>query len=101
MIPFPRMHIAQSVLNRIANTLEEKGPLGQSNKEPSTPMMIEPPIPPDPNVEGVEINNRLKAMPPPVAVPPEQQPMADEGMLQESVLGGSPFDGALLGSGTL
>jgi hypothetical protein len=99
VIPFPKMHIAQSVLNRIANTLEEKGPLGMSNKEPAKAVMQEPPIPPDPNVEGMEINNRLKGMPAPVAVPPEQETDANNGMLEASAMGGSPFDGALLGAG--
>lgn len=99
MIPFPRMHIAQSVINRISNTLEEVGPLGMSNKKPAAPVAQEPPIPPNPSVEGMQIDNRLKSMPPPVAVPPEQETDVNSAMLETSAMGGSPFDGALLGAG--
>lgn len=99
MIPFPKMHIAASVLNRISNALEEDGPLGMGKSEPAKTQMVEPPIAPDPMVLGSEINNSLKQPAPPVAVAPEAEQDANTGMVDASVTGGSPFDGALLGAG--
>lgn len=99
-IPFPKMHIATSVLNRIANTLEERGPLGTGAANPAPPMEVESPIPPNPHVEGSAINNELKKGSEPVAVAPEMETDANNGMLEASAMGGSPFNGALLGSGS-
>lgn len=91
------MHIAQSVLNRIANQLEEQGPLGESNKPPAPVEMQEPPIAPDPLVAGIALDDKLQQPTPQVAVPPENETDANNGMLEASVMGGSPFDGALIG----
>jgi hypothetical protein len=92
------MHIAASVLNRISNALEEKGPLGLANNEPAPTKVQEPPIPPNADALGVGINNALETPAPAVAVPPETQGDANNGMLDASVMGGSPFNGALLGA---
>lgn len=86
MIPFPRIHIATSVLNRIQNTLEDK----------QSPLALMPaPIPPDPSVLGLQIDEQTTAPLEPTA---PIDPMTQEGaMLDESLLGGSLFGGALLG----
>ena len=100
MIKFPKLHIAESVLNRIANTLEERGPLGLGTNKPANAIPdSETMIPPNPAVLGAEINNQVKTLPGPVAVPPEQQDAANSGMLDAAVTGGNAFDGALLGAG--
>lgn len=98
-IPFPKMHIAQSVLNRIANQLEEKGPLGMASNEPAPIEIQEPPITPNPLTTGMTIEDSLSNPPAPSAVPPENETDANSEMLKASVMGGSPFDGALVGSG--
>lgn len=89
-IPFPKMHIAQSVINRILNTIEGEESLSMT--------AMQPPIPPDPAIEGVSLDDKLEQPPQPVAVPPEQQDAAQQGMVENSVMGGSPFDGAVIGA---
>ena len=93
------MHIAQSVINRISNTLEEQGPLGFSNKPVPMPELTLPPEVPNPAVIGNALNNKIKEPTQQVGVSPEMETDANNGMLQASVMGGSPFDGALLGMG--
>lgn len=89
-IPFPKVHIAQSVLNRILNAIEG---------EPSFALTdMQPPIPPDPTVEGVALDSNLEKPASPVAVPPEAEAAANEGMVENSAMGGSPFDGAVIGT---
>lgn len=101
MIPFPKMHIATSVLNRISNTLEERGPLGLEAEKETAPVEIqEPPLIPSPNVLSQEINNELKTPMDPVSVDPELQEPVQQEMIAEAASGGSPFDGALLGAGS-
>lgn len=91
-IPFPKMHIAASVMNRVLNAMEDKAsPLGFS-----APEMAAPPVVTDPAVEGAAIEEATAAPPLPVAVPPGAEAAVDNGMLGESAMGGSPFDGALL-----
>lgn len=89
-IPFPKVHIAQSAINRILNAIDG---------EPSFALTdMQPPIPPDPTVEGASLDNTLTQ---PVAgadVPPEEQPAVNQGMVENSALGGSPFDGAVIGA---
>lgn len=92
MIPFPKLHIAASVLNRIQNTLEEQGPLGLGDESPQLPLPMMPPIAPDPTGEGLALGEQLSQPPAPISAPPG----SEDGMLEESVLGGSPFDGALV-----
>lgn len=89
-IPFPKMHIAQSVMNRILNTIEGEESLSMT--------AMQPPIPPDSTLEGVALDDKLEQPPPPVAVPPEQTEAVQQGMVENSVMGGSPFDGALVGA---
>lgn len=87
MIPFPKMHIAQSALNRIMNTLE--GKTGVFN-------LIEPPNVPDPQLLGLEIDEEATTPPDPAASP--DPGAAQAGAIESSLTGGSPFDGALVGS---
>jgi len=90
MIPFPKVHIAASTLNRIFNTLEG---------EPQLVMPQYSPLPPtDPSALGQHIDNAVSDPPAPAEPPPEDQQAADDGMVDASVTGGSPFDGALLGA---
>lgn len=84
MIPFPTIHIAESVLNRIANALEGDGPL-------ALPMPT--PVVPNPQPLGLALDESLATPPPPVAAPPG----APAAALEESVHGGSPFDGMMVG----
>jgi len=90
-IPFPKMHIAQSVINRVLNTIEGNESLG---------FVPQPaPIPPaDPLALGQQIEEETSIAPAAPALSPEQQGMANQGMVENSALGGSPFDGALAGS---
>jgi hypothetical protein len=90
MIPFPKVHIAASVLNRISNTLEG---------EPQFVVPQYSPLPPaDPSALGQDIDNKVSDPPMPAEVPPGQEQQSDDGMVDASVTGGSPFDGALLGA---
>ena len=91
MIPFPKMHIAQSVINRVLNTIEGNEALG---------FIPQPaPIPPaDPIALGQQIEQEVETPPVAPVLQPEQQDAANAGMAESSVLGGSPFDGALMGS---
>lgn len=99
-IPFPKMHIAQSVLNRISNTLEEEGPLGLTkSKQPEAPMMQEAPVVPQPEMLGTAIDEKIEQPTEPVALAPDAEQSGEDGMLGESIRGGSPFDGALIGAG--
>lgn len=97
MIPFPKMHVAQSVLNRIANTLEEQGPLGMANNPPEPVALQVPPIAPDPTALGAELDSAIAKPIQPAAVAPGMEADANSGMLEASVMGGSPFSGALIG----
>lgn len=99
MIPFPKMHIAASVLNRISNVLEEQGPLGLASRKPMPTELVEPPEVPNPAVIGNAVNNKIAEPSQAVAVEPSREADANNGMLEASVMGGSPFDGALIGAG--
>jgi len=88
MIPFPKMHVAQSVLNRVMNTLEGNQALA---------MPMEPPVVPDPSVMGQQIDTAAATPPAPAALPPGTEGEGNAGMLESSVMGGSPFSGALIG----
>jgi len=98
-IPFPKMHIAQSVVNRISNTLEEKGPLGLASRKPAPVKVQQEPEVPNPTMLGSAVDRKIEQPLEPVAVAPEAEADANNGMLEASAMGGSPFDGALLGSG--
>lgn len=89
-IPFPRMHIAQSVLNRIMNTLDEIEPPAIAAVQP------EPPIVEEPLDEGLTLDASLEQPLPGTTANQQQQ----EGLLAESVVGGSPMQGALAATGS-
>lgn len=89
MIPFPKLHIAESVLNRIHNTMDGKASLGE---------LISPPIAPDPLPLGLAIDEEVQNPAAPTEVPPAQQESADSGAIENSLTGGSPFDGAVAGA---
>lgn len=90
MIPFPKLHIAESALNRLLNALDDnKGGLG---------IPLPPPVIPDTTQLGLQLNEQLSQPPVPATVPPEDVEATNAGMLESSIMGGSPFDGALLGS---
>lgn len=89
MIPFPKLHIAESVLNRIHNYELDQEPLG---------IPVASPLAPDPTALGVKLEEETEKPVEPVAVPPANEQVADDEMLNASVTGGSPFDGALVGS---
>lgn len=100
MIPFPKMHIAASVINRVNNALEENSPLGLGSRMSAPAIPIEQPEVPNPAVIGNALNNKIKEPTQQVGVEPGMETDANNGMLQASVMGGSPFDGALLGMGS-
>lgn len=85
MIPFPRIHIAESVLNRIQNAIEDTQPL--------FPSINLSPIPPsDPIALGQQIEEQTQARPAPAEIP--NDPVA-AGAALEGVFGGSPLAGAV------
>ncbi len=85
-IPFPRMHIAESVINRIMNTMDELEP---------TPIPQSQPLPPqDPLALGQQIEEQTQQPTPEVELPPSEP---EASVASESLMGGSPFDGALIG----
>lgn len=92
-IPFPKMHIAESVLNRIQNALEDSGPFSLT-----TPEMAMPPTIANPLAQGLEIEEETSKDPMEAAPPPGLEESAQNGLVESSLAGGSPFDGALLGS---
>jgi hypothetical protein len=98
MIPFPKMHIAQSVLNRISNALEEDSPLGVGAKQQEPVALQLPPIAPDPTQLGMELDSAVAQPIQPAAVEPGMETDANNGMLEASAMGASPFSGALLGA---
>lgn len=84
-IPFPRIHIAESVLNRIYNALEDT--------QPMFPSINPAPIPPaDPIALGQAIEEETNTPAEPVAMPDD--PVA-AGAAEESIFGGSPLAGAV------
>jgi len=90
MIPFPKMHIAQSVINRVVNALNDKeSPIGLSAVE-----MAQPPVVPNPAPEGVQIDQGTMTPAPPATAPPDVNP----DVVTSSALGESPLAGALVGS---
>jgi hypothetical protein len=88
-LPFPKLHIAESVLNRIQNALEDVGPMG----------IVVPvaPVVPNPEPVGLMIDEQV-SQPAPAPVPPQGLEQQTNQMAEaSSFTGGSPFDGALLG----
>lgn len=89
MIPFPKIHIAQSVINRILNTMDDVGSMSMPAIEPSVP---------DPTIEGAAIDEKVNAPAAPVAAADGNEAATGEAMVESSLTGGSPFDGALAGN---
>lgn len=84
MIPFPRLHIAESALNRIFNALEDKqAPIN----------FLDAPTVPDPAAEGVAIE-QATATPPPVNA---ASPTTETDIANSSALGLTPFDAMAIG----
>lgn len=90
MIPFPKMHIAASVLNRIFNTLDGEQSLAVPQANPMPPI--------DPSGLGEQIEQQVATPPAPAEPPPGAAPAAQAGAEAASLTGGSPFDGALVGA---
>ena len=89
MIPFPRMHIAESAMNRINNALDD-----YADADARVALMPAPIPPADPIALGQEIDQRSAQPVQPAALPDD--PLA-AGASVESVFGGSPLAGALQG----
>lgn len=90
MIPFPKIHIAASVLNRIFNTMEGEPQLAMPQPTPIPPM--------DPIAQGEQIDQALEQPPLPTAPMPGTEQQTDQSMETASAEGGSPFDAALVGA---
>jgi len=87
MIPFPKLHIAESVMNRIYNAMDDT--------QPMFPSINPAPIPPaDPIALGQRIEQETQTPAEPVSMPDD--PVA-AGAAQESIFGGSPLAGAVAG----
>lgn len=79
MIRFPRMHIAQSVVNRIINTANQVRPQ-QDLPPPHVPAV------PDPGEQGEKIEDALSTSPGPMHSPAG----AEAAMLEAALSGTSP-----------
>lgn len=85
MIPFPRIHIAESVLNRMQNAIDDIAPLFPS----INPAPIQPA---EPIALGEQIEEQTETPAAPVSMPDD--PIA-AGAAEESIFGGSPLSGAI------
>jgi hypothetical protein len=90
MIPFPKIHIAESVMNRIINTVEGEPSLGIPQPAPLPPA--------DPAALGQQIDEQVDTPLAPSEPPPGTEQQTQQGAELASVTGGSPFDGALVGA---
>lgn len=88
MIPFPRLHIAESVLNRIQNAIDDTAPLFPSINPAPT-------LPAEPLALGQQIEEQTETPVQPVEIP--DNPVAS-GAAESSIFGGSPLAGAVDGS---
>jgi hypothetical protein len=85
MIPFPKIHIAESALNRIMNAMDDMAPM--------IPSFNTAPIPPaDPIALGQRIDDNLQTPVEPVSQPDDPVAAAAS---EESIFGGSPLAGAV------
>lgn len=73
MIKFPKLHVAESVVNRIMNTADEIRTARQARK--SVPVPINPTVP-DPTMEGAELDMKMSGGVPPVSAPSDPQEAA-------------------------
>lgn len=91
MIKFPKMHIAQSVVNRILNTAEEVA----SNKRTQAMFSMSAPNVPDPTLEGAALDMKMAGDVPPVAAPDDP---LEQGIVGEAVTGGDSIDPTIAAS---
>jgi hypothetical protein len=85
MIPFPKIHIAESVMNRIYNALDDV--------QPMFPSINPAPIPPaDPIALGQRIEEQTEVQQQAVAMPDDP---IEAGAAVEGIFGGSPLAGAV------
>lgn len=84
MIRFPKMHIAQSVVNRIMNVADD---LEMAQNKPA----MHVPAMPDATAQGAALDEAL-ATPPAGVTPPEG---AESGMLSAAIAGDSPVTAAI------
>jgi hypothetical protein len=82
MLKFPRMHIAQSVVNRIINIANQVQP----SSEPA-PIDLIPNVP-DPTAQGAAIDAAISTPPGAAAMPPG----GEDAMLAASLEGASPAE---------
>jgi len=74
MIPFPKMHIAESVVNRILNVHDE---LSAKQRTPQAPAGVSSePVVADPTLQGVALDRALEQPAAPVA--PDANVVANE-----------------------
>lgn len=86
-IRFPKMHIAESVVNRILNLRDELPPVHR-------PMPTPTPNVPDPNVQGLQLDQALAQPTPPVDGGAGPESLGNNTV--EAVLsGGTPLNGLL------
>ncbi len=70
-IRFPKMHIAESVANRILNLADDMR-AGGFMPQPELAQPSMPDLPPSPTMEGAQLDAQLAAPPPAeMSVPPE------------------------------
>lgn len=84
MIRFPKMHIAQSVVNRILNVANDI----DSTKQRTPPSL---PALPDVGTQGTKLDQALET-PPAATSPPDG---AEPAMLDAAIAGDSPMDAAV------
>ena len=89
-IPFPKMHIAASVLNRIFNALDGEASIAMPQPAPLPPA--------DTSALSEQIEQQTATPPAPSEPPPGTAPAVQAGAEAASLTGGSPFDGALVGA---
>lgn len=72
-VKFPRLHIAESVVNRILNVRDElrAGKIAP----PSIPSVTQPAVP-DPTIAGAQIDSQVTESVPPLEEAPEVVPIA-------------------------
>jgi hypothetical protein len=92
MMRFPRMHIAESVVNRILNTYDGVQDL-------TAPVMDEPPPAPNPAEDGAMLTEALRVTRPVGSVSPEGAQVAAAAAMGQSPLEGLLSGGSLLGVG--
>lgn len=83
---FPKMHVAQSTVNRIINTARLVG-------QPQRPS--EPPVLPNTAAEGARLNEALQTPPAPAALPPGGEGAMAQAAIEGEDMVASATDAAL------